>query len=425
MLTNRLGDVPITLRQAFFLTTVSWIVVAGFSALPLWFSHLNISYTDAFFEAMSGITTTGATVIQSLDTTSLAILLWRSLLQWLGGIGIIVMAITVFPKLNTGGMQLFRTDSSSEKSDRVLPRTVQLSFAVVSTYLLLTVLCALALWHAGMDGFDAVNHGMTALATGGFSTHDDSLIYYNSARIDYILAFFMIAGGIPFILYIQAMRGKAIELYRDSQVQLYLALIFVCTIVLTLWLCFKENTPLAEAFRYASFTVVSVITTSGFMSVNYAQWGGLATALIFMLCVVGGCTGSTAGGIKIFRFQVLYQTTVAQILHMIQPHAVVRPSFNRKLLSETICSSVLSFLVLYAGVFMVVALILSLCGLDYMGSMSLAASSISNNHLVLGIDTPIAQLPGIIKWALSFSMLLGRLELFTVLVLFTPYFWRD
>jgi len=427
-LTNKGQTGNLNIRQAFVLTTGSWLALATFAAFPFKFSGMGLSFTDSFFESMSGLTTTGATILEGLDQMPPGILLWRSILQWIGGIGIIVVALAVLPMLNIGGMQLFRTESS-DKSEKILPRTTQISFAIGSVYLLLTVICCIMLIWVGMGQFDAINHAMTTVATAGFSTHDQSIAYFNNPNIEYVMSFFMLASGIPFVLYINALQGNIKAFNKDSQVKWYLSIIILSVFICSLWLSFVKDIHYFEALRLSTFNIISITTTSGFASADYSQWGGFAITLIFLLSVVGGCTGSTTGGIKIFRFQVLYKTAKTQINHLIQPHAIIRPRFNGKPLSEAITGSVMSYIILFAFSFQVLALILSLCGLDYISSMSGAAATLANLGPGLG-DTigpagNYATVPSTAKWVLSFAMLLGRLEIFTLLVLFSSYFWQD
>lgn len=426
ILTNQHHTGTLSLKQAFILTSASWTVLAAFSALPFVFAKMN--YTDAFFESMSALTTTGATVIIGLDDMPPGLLLWRSLLQWMGGIGIIVVALAVLPMLRIGGMQLFRTESS-DKSDKILPRAAQISFAIGSVYLLFTIICAVMLWGAGMNSFDAICHAMTTVATAGFSTHDASIAFFDSPRIEWIMTLFMILSGLPFVLYVQMVRGDYKPLFHDTQIRAFLILLFVCITATVLWMHFYNGLALPEAIRYSAFNITSILTTSGFASDDYASWGSFAVTLIFLLCVVGGCTGSTTGGIKIFRFQMLYQTAKMQINQLIHPHAVFRPRYNHKPVGESVTSSVMSFFILFAFCFLVLAAILSAYGLDFITSISAAAAILSNLGPALGeIAGPTGtytSFPDGAKWLLSFTMLVGRLEIFTILVLFSSHFWRN
>lgn len=428
ILTNQSQVTNLTIRQAFILTSASWVALTTFSAIPFMLSEMKLSFTDAFFEAMSGITTTGATVLSDLQSLPPGILLWRSLLQWMGGIGIIVLAMAVLPMLRIGGMQLFRTESS-DKTDKALPRAAQVSLAIGNIYLFLTALCCICYWMAGMGLFDAFGHAMTTVATAGFSHYDNSIGHFNNPSIEYIAMLFMILSGIPFVIYVQMMRGRPKAIYKDSQVRAFIVILFIAIAALTLWRHIEHNISLEESFRYVSFNVTSVMTTTGYSSADYSSWGSFAITLLFLLSVVGGCTGSTTGGIKIFRYQMLYQTAKAQIQHLIQPNAIVRPRFNNKPVSETITQSVMGFIILFAFCFLVLAVVLAFCGLDYLTSMSAAAATLSNLGPglgpVVGPAGNYASLPDLAKWVLSFAMLVGRLEIFTILVLFSTAFWRD
>jgi len=421
------GGAKLTVRQAFLMTTLAWIFLTVFAAIPFRFSELNMSYTDAFFEAMSGLTTTGSTVITGLDKAPPGILLWRALLQWVGGIGIIVMAIAILPLLRVGGMQLFRMESS-DQSDKALPRAAQVASVIGIIYVLLTLAWAAGYWLAGMSGFDAVAHAMTTIATGGFSTVDDSLGHFNSATIDAIATVGMLMGALPFLLYLKTVQGEWGALFRDSQVQLFIAVSGLAVLTATGWLWLDEGRTLLDALRYAAFNVVSIITGTGYATEDYTLWGAFATPLFFFIMFIGGCAGSTTCGIKVFRFQVLYSAAWTQMRHLLQPHGIFIPYYNRRPVSDEVIVSVLSFFFVFGVCYALLALGLGMLGLDFLTAISSAATSISNVGPALGpISGPAGTfqpLPDAAKWLLSAGMLLGRLELFTVLVLFTRAFWR-
>jgi trk system potassium uptake protein TrkH len=428
LLTMRAGQTSITTRQAFLLTTLSWLVIGVFGALPFAFADLNLSFTDAVFESMSGITTTGATVLTKLDTVPPGILLWRSLLQWFGGIGIIVMAVAILPQLSVGGMQLFRTESS-DQSEKVLPRIAQVAAAIGILYVSLTAACAALYWLSGMTGFEAVAHSMTTIATGGFSTRDASVGGFNSAAVDWIAVVFMILGSLPFVLYLRAVRGNLTPLINDSQVRWFLIIAFCAIALLVAWQVLINGVRFGEALRFVSFNAVSIMTGTGYSSADFDLWGAFPVSLFFFLMFVGGCAGSTTCGLKIFRLQVLYAHTVSQISKLMQPHGVFIPHFNHRPIPATASESVLSFFFLYIMAFGALAIGLGWMGLDFITAVSGAASAIANVGPglgpVIGPAGNYASLPDAAKWMLSFGMLLGRLELFTVLVLFTPAFWRN
>lgn len=416
-----------TIHQAFLLTTLSWIVIATFASLPFMFANLGLSFTDAFFEAMSGVTTTGSTVITGLDYAPPGILLWRALLQWLGGIGIIVMAVAILPMLRVGGMQLFRMESS-DTTEKVMPRAAQVASGIGFIYLALTLICATSLWLAGMNVFQAIAHAMTTIATGGFSTVDGSIGHFDSAAIDAVVTLFMLLGGLPFVLYLQAVRGNAKALFTDSQIIWFLSIAFIAVVVLTFWQSFGNGYPFFTALRYVSFNAVSMMTGTGYSTADFSLWGGFAVSILFFLMVVGGCAGSTTCGIKIFRFQVIYATARAQIGRLMQPHGVFIPYYNRKPIPPDVSESVMGFFFLFALSFTVLALALSFLGLDFLTSMSAAASAIANVGPglgeVIGPGSNFTSLPDAAKWLLCIGMLIGRLELYTVLVLLAPAFWR-
>lgn len=425
ILSNSGQNFDMNLRQAFLLTTMSWLVLVVFAALPFKLSKLDMSFTDAFFEAMSGITTTGATVITGLDKAPAGILLWRAILQWLGGIGIIVMALSVLPFLKVGGMQLFRTESS--ENEKAAPRAAQLASSIALLYVALTGICAIFYMMTGLQTFDAVAHAMTTIATGGFSTFDSSFAHYDQAWTELVAITFMILGGMPFVLYLKAIRGNLKPLTQDSQVRWFISIILTSIIMLVIYLTVKHDVTFLEALRRSSFNVVSLITGTGYANGDYNEWGGFAVSLLFFLMVVGGCAGSTTCGIKIFRFQVLYAIVSMQIKKMLHPHGVFNVHYNGKPVPPDVPISVMSFFFMYALCFSVIAILLSLVGLDFLDAMSGAATSISNVGPGLGSIGPsstFAHLPESAKWILSAGMMLGRLELFTVLMLLYPGFWK-
>jgi trk system potassium uptake protein TrkH len=416
------------LREAFLLTVMSWTLVSLFGAVPFLFSNIGVDMADAVFEAVSGITTTGSTVLTNLDRMPRGVLLWRSILQWIGGIGIVVTAIALLPLLQVGGMQLFRTESS-DRSDKLFPRLQQVATALVGAYLGLTTLCAVSLWAAGMNLFDAVNHAMTSLATGGYSTHDASIGFFRSALIEGIIVVFMLLGGITFTVHVRALRMGPAAYVRDEQVRLFLALVAAATLSIAAWTVLTQDMAIHDAIRGALFNVVSIITTTGYASTDYALWGAYPVAAFYFLTFVGGCTGSTAGGMKIFRFQVLYAVAHQQLMQLLAPHRVTVPRVQDKEIESSVAISVLGFFFFYALTFAVIALALSVFGLDLVTALSGAATAIGNVGPGLGpIIGPagnFAALPDGAKWVLSAGMLLGRLEFVTVFVLLTRAFWRD
>lgn len=421
-------DSGLSIRQAFVLTPASWVAVALFGALPLYLSdyaQLRDSFTNAFFEAMSGLTTTGSTVIVGLDAAPPGVLLWRALLQWLGGIGIIATAIAILPALRIGGMQLFRTESS-DRSEKVLPRVRDIAMAIGAVYLGLTLTCALAYHIAEMTPFEAVAHALTTVSTGGYSTSDLSIGKFGPA-VQWISVAFMIAGALPFVLLVAAFRGR-IDILRDSQVRTFLGLLLVVVIGLAFYLAAGEGIDAADALRLSALNVVSVVTTTGYASADYLVWGNFAVGLFFALTFVGGCTGSTSGGMKIFRFEVMARMLRTHFRRLLYPRGVFPVSYGGKVLPEDVVPSVVVFFSLFFICYSGITLVLMALGLDFVTSISASVTALSNVGPGLGpIIGPagnFAPLPDAAKWVLSFAMLLGRLELFTVLILFTPGFWR-
>ena len=416
----------LNLRQAFLLTTMSWVAVAGVGALPFAFSELEISVADAFFESMSGITTTGSTVIVGLDTAPPGILLWRALLQWLGGVGIIVMAMAMLPILSVGGMQLFRTEAF-DTPDKVLPRAAQIAGGIFAIYLFMTGLCALALWTTGFSGFDAIAHSMTTIATGGYSTKDSSIGYFNNPIAEWIIICGMIVGSLPFLYYLRVVRGNLSPIIHDSQVRWFLIVIIFSVVLVTFWVWNTSNSDSDDTVRHVAFNVISILTGTGYVTQDFGSWGGFPTVFLLCLMFIGGCAGSTTCGIKIFRFQVLAASARAQLSRLLVPHGVFIPYYNRKEIPETVSNAVMGFFFLYIACFVVLAAGLSALGLDFITAISGAATAICNVGPGLGESIGptgnFGNLPELAKWLLSLGMLLGRLELFTVLVMFSPAFW--
>ncbi len=418
----------ITLRQTFLLTASTWVVIPFFGCLPFYISGVTPLFVDAFFEAVSALTTTGSTVITGLDYLPHGILLWRCILQALGAVGVIVLAMAILPTLRIGGMQLFRTESS-DINDKIIPRAGQLAKLIGLTFVTLVLIWTFAYWLAGMHGFDAICHAMTTLGTGGFSNYDNSIAHFDSAAIEMIAVIGMIFGGIPMVLYYQMVHGKPFALFTDVQVRWFLTIIAFVTLLISFSLIYEKGFSFWQAIRYALFTVTSIITTTGYASTDYNLWSTNTTLILFMLLVVGGCTGSTSGGIKIFRFKVLYETAKVQLYQLIQPHGVFIARYDRKPISENVSASVLGFFTLFAFSFMILAAGLSAFGLDFTTSMSASAQALANVGPgfgdIIGPAGNYATLPDGAKWLICIGMIAGRLELFTILVLLTTRFWRD
>lgn len=417
----------IGLRQAFLLTNAAWIFIGIFGALPFLLANTGMSLTNAVFESVSGITTTGSTVIPVIETMSPGILMWRALLQWLGGIGIIVMALAVLPMLSIGGMQLFKTESY-ETPDKVVPRAAELAGGIFFVYGGLTLAWTLMLAIAGMPFFDAITHAMTTLATGGFSTRTESIGAFDNAAVEWVVVAGMIVGSLPFAHYLALTRGGWKNLRKDPQVRWFLSLVIAFALIITWQLIATQQKSLIEGLRLSVFNTVSIMTGTGYGSANFSAWGGGVTALLFLSMFIGGCAGSTTCGIKMFRLQVLAANARIQLAKLLRPHAVVIPYFNKKPIPESVTDAVMGFFYLYILCFVVIAACLGLTGLDIETALSGAATAISNVGPGLGDEIgPAGNFAGLTntaKWVMCAGMVIGRLELFTVLVMLMPGFWR-
>ncbi len=426
-LSNLDHEKKLNLPQAFLLTALSWISIAIFGSLPFVFSELNLSITDSFFESMSGITTTGSTIIINLNEAPKSILLWRAILQWLGGIGIIVMAITLMPIMNVGGMQLFKT-SSKDTAEKILPKSKQITIRLIIIYLIFTILCCLFYNIFGMSLFDSVTHSMTTLATGGFSNYNESIGYFNSASIEITSVVFIVLGSIPFIAYIKFLNGDKKIFISDTQIITFIKIIFFSIIFLYIYLVIFNRSLSEVSLRSISFNVISILTGTGYITKDFDQWGNFPLVFFLILMFIGGCAGSTACGIKIFRVQLLFRFIVNELKKIIYPRGIFVIKYDNNNIDEKFMSSVISFIYLYIFIFFVIAALLSLTGLDFTTSISAAATSISNVGPglgeTIGPNGNFYKLSNISKWILSLSMILGRLELFAILVLFIPSFWR-
>ncbi len=430
VLTNLEENRKLNLQQAFLLTTLSWLSIAIFGSFPFIFSDLNLSIVDSFFESMSGITTTGSTIISNLENTPKSILIWRAILQWLGGIGVIVMAITILPLLNVGGMQLFKKDQTSSTSEKILPKTREVTLIISIVYLVLTLACGFAYWIVGMNIFDSIAHSMTTIATGGFSTYSDSIGHFKNPKIEIISIIFIISGSLPFITYIKFFKGEKKIFMQDSQIRgLFYILIFSVLLMLTYLMIDNKSYDFIENLRISTFNVVSILSGTGYVTTDFSAWGKFPLIFFLFLMFIGGCAGSTTCGIKIFRFQILGHFIINQIKKLVYPRGVFSIKYNKEKISDPFVYSIITFVFLYFFIFFVLAALLSINGLDFVTSISGSASAISNVGPglgdIIGPDGNFANLPNFSKLSLSLGMLLGRLELFAVLVLFFPSFWKN
>ena len=427
LLSNLDHDKKLNLPQAFLLTALSWLSIAVFGSLPFIFSEIELSITDAFFESMSGITTTGSTIITNLNETPKAILLWRGMLQWLGGIGIIVMAITLMPIMNIGGMQLFIISTSNTK-EKILPKSKEISIRLIIVYLSLTLVCALFYKIFGMSFFDSIVHSMTTIATGGFSNYNESIGYFNSSLIELTSIVFIILGSIPFIAYIKYLNGDKKIFLNDTQIKTFIKIVIFSILLLFFYLSIKNQSFFEVNLRAISFNVISILTGTGYVTQNFSDWGHFPLIYFVILMFIGGCAGSTACGIKIFRVQILYQFISNQLKKIIYPRGIFKIKYENNNVDDKFLASIMSFIFLYILIFFIITALLSTSGLNFITSLSAAATSISNVGPglgdIIGPNGNFSQLSDVSKWILSLAMILGRLELFAVLVLFIPSFWR-
>ena len=426
-LSNFDHDKKLNLPQAFLLTALSWLSIAVFGSLPFMFSDLDLNLTDAFFESMSGITTTGSTVIINLDIAPKSILFWRAILQWLGGIGIIVMAITLMPIMNVGGMQLFKI-SSNDTAEKILPKSKEISIRLIVIYSILTFSCALFYKIFGMNIFDSLTHSMTTIATGGFSNYNESIGHFDSVLIETTSMIFILLGSIPFIAYIKFLNGDRNIFFSDTQIKTFFKVILFSIIILFIYLTLLNKSFLEISVRSIAFNVISILTGTGYVTRDFDQWGNFPLIFFLILMFIGGCAGSTACGIKIFRIQLLYHFLSNQLKKIIYPRGIFVIKYDKNNIDDKFMSSVISFIFLYIVIFFLLTAILSLTGLDFITSISGAATSISNVGPglgeIIGPNGNFSSLENSSKWALSMGMILGRLELFAILVLFIPSFWR-
>ncbi|MBS9422949.1 Trk system potassium transporter TrkH [Photorhabdus caribbeanensis] len=417
-------------REGFLIVALFWIVLGSVGALPFIFAEQpNLSITDAFFESFSGLTTTGATTLIGLDSLPKAILFYRQMLQWLGGMGIIVLAVAILPLLGVGGMQLYRAEMPGPlKDNKMRPRIAETAKTLWLIYVLLTIACALALWTAGMSVFDAISHSFSTIAIGGFSTHDASIGYFNSPAINTIIAIFLLISGCNFGLHFAVLTGRSLTVYwRDPEFRMFisiqLVLVIICTLILWHHAVYKSG---IETLNQAFFQVVSMATTAGFSTDSFARWPSFLPILLLCSAFIGGCAGSTGGGLKVIRILLLFLQGSRELKRLVHPNAVYTLKLGRRALPERIIEAVWGFFSAYALVFIISLLLLIATGIDELSAFSAIAATLNNLGPGLGVvaDNFTAMNPAA-KWILVITMLFGRLEVFTLLVLFTPTFWRE
>lgn len=415
------------IQQLYFLTTGVWVVLPAFGALPFIWGYTDADLVDAVFEAMSGFTTTGSTVFEGLDEMPPGLKLWRGLLQWFGGVGIIVVAMVFLPELRIGGMQIFRSEGF-DTFGKILPRAGEIAQSVSGIYVGLTLTCALFYMAAGMGPLDAVTHAMTTISTGGFANYDMSFAAFGPG-VEYAACLFMILAALPFVRYVQFAAGSARPLMRDTQVRTFLLIVLALVLIMTTFQLYAVTELTEQAFRKALFNVTSILTGTGYASADYGAWGSFAVAMFFFMGLIGGCAGSTTCSIKVFRFQLLFASIKAQVRRIHSPHGIFEPRYQGRPVSYDVLNSVMSFFVLFIVSLGVLSVLLGMTGLDFITSVSGAATALANIGPGLGAEIgPSGNFAGLndtAKWFLTAAMLIGRLELMAVYAMFTAGFWRD
>lgn len=415
-------------RDGYIIVTLSWVVMALSGSLPYVFTGAIPDFTNAFFESISGFTTTGASILDNIESLPKSVLFWRSLTQWIGGLGFIVLVISILPSLGIGGMQLFMAEVPGVTADKLQPRIQDTAKRLWLLYIGLTLAQTLLLRYGGMGFFDALNHSFTTMSTGGFSTRQASMAYYQSPFIEYVTTGFMFLGGTSFVLLYGLFKGRISELWRNEEFRTYVGIVVFGAFVTTMVLTFRSGLPLADAFRTSVFQVVSILTTTGYATADFTTWGGGIILLFFILMFIGGCAGSTAGGVKIIRHLIIAKNTIIEFKRQLHPSAIIPVRFNNKAIDVTITRNIMAFVIIYMTIFGIASVSLSLMGMDVftaLGSVATALGNIGPGLNETGPATTFSQVSDASKWILGGLMVIGRLELFTVLILFTGYFWRS
>ncbi|MGL1887950.1 MAG: TrkH family potassium uptake protein [Reichenbachiella sp.] len=414
-------------KDGYLIVTMGWITMSLIGTLPYMLSGAIPNFTDAFFETMSGFTTTGATILTDIESVDKGILFWRSLTQWIGGMGIIVLAVAILPILGIGGMQLFVAEAPGISPDKLKPRITETAKRLWLIYVALTFTEMMLLWAGGMTFFDAINHALTTMATGGFSTKNESIAHYQSPYIQYVIIVFMFLAGTNFTLTYFALHGKFMKVLKNEEFRYYAMLTFIAGTLISIGLYNTMGKGVEESWRDSIFQVVSIITTTGYVTADYTKWPYEIMVLIFIMMFVGASAGSTAGGVKIVRHLILFKNSVLELKRLLHPSAVIPVRFNRKAVHKDITFNILAFIMIYISIFALGSIMMAWIGVDFMTAISSVATSLGNIGPGLGDVGPVdhfGSIPVLGKWFLSLLMLLGRLELFTVLILFTPFFWR-
>ena len=415
-------------RDGYIVVTMGWLIMSIFGTLPYLFSGAIPDFTNAFFETMSGYTTTGASILTDIEAVPKSILFWRSLTQWIGGMGIIVLAVAILPILGIGGMQLFIAESPGISPDKLKPRIKDTAKRLWIIYIGLTLIECILLMFGGMNFFDAINHSLTTMATGGFSTKNDSIAAFSSPFIQYVVTFFMFLAGTSFTLTYFMLKRNIKKVTSNEEFMVYTTFLVTVTIIVTGFVFSVSDQQFEQSFRDSLFQVVSIVSTTGFVSKDYTLWMPLITMVFFALMFIGGSAGSTAGGIKIVRHIILFKNSFLEMKRQLHPSAVLPVRYNRKAVNRDVTFHVLAFMMIYFLIFSLGSVVMAWVGLDFESALGSVATSLGNIGPGIGSVGPVsnfAHIPVTGKWILTFLMLMGRLELFTVLILFTPYFWKN
>ncbi len=425
--TRNSGRSQPSFKDGFLFVVGGWGMVALIGALPFYLSGTIPSFCDAYFEAISGFTTTGASILTEVQSLPRAILYWRSLTHWLGGMGIVVLTVAILPLLGVGGLQLVKAEAPGPTVDKITPRIAETAKYLWYIYLGMTVIETLLLMGGGMGFFNALTHTFGTVATGGFSTMNASVAHFDSAYIDWVITFFMVAAGMNFVLHFRLLTGNVKILFSNTELKAYLLIFVFATLMIAYKLNLEVYPGFFEALRYAAFQVASILTTTGYVTADYETWPYMAQAVLFLLMFVGGCSGSTGGGIKVIRIVTLFKQAVNEMRYLIHPKGVFPLRFSGQVVRKNIVYAISGFFFLYITILLLVTFVVSLAGVDLLSAISTALATIGNIGPGFGVVGPTkhyAQFPDFVKWVLSFAMMAGRLELYTVLVLFTPMFWR-
>ncbi|MBT3310967.1 MAG: TrkH family potassium uptake protein [Desulfobacterales bacterium] len=417
----------ISQREGMAIVAIGWTVIGFFGALPFYLSGFFPEFVNAFFESVSGFTTTGSSILNDIESLPKGLLFWRSFIQWIGGMGIIVLSVAILPFLGVGGMQLYKAEVPSPVPDKLKPRISETAKLLWKVYALISIAEVVLLMIGGMDLFDAACHAFTTMPTGGFSTRNTSIAHYNSVYFDSVIIFFMLLAGINFSLHYQMLKGETLAFWRDSECRFFIGVVIFLTIIVSFNLYGSTYRSLGEAFRYGLFQVVSIVTTTGYATADYEQWPAMAQIIIFFCMFIGASAGSTGGGMKCIRIMLSFKYCYKELFSLIHPHAVTHIKIGGKSVSEDVIRSILGFLALYIALFVICSIILAGIGVDFMTSLGAVASSIGNIGPGFGMVGPVenySQIPVAGKWLLIWCMLLGRLEIYTVIILIVPEFWR-